>query len=187
MPAHLQPTVLVAYATKYGATAEIAQRIGQQLRACVQSVAVLPIADIHDLNPYDAVVLGSAVYIGQWRKEAAQFLTTQEALLAQRRVWLFSSGPTGLGDPVELMKGWRFPASLQPVADRLQPRNIAFFHGKLDSQQLTMIDRLMVKGVGAPMGDYRDWKAIDAWAASIASELLSSPPGEFGDLDLFRS
>jgi menaquinone-dependent protoporphyrinogen oxidase len=181
MPHQTQPAVLVAYATKYGATAEIAERIGQQLRASIQSVAVLPVSEIHDPNSYHAVVLGSAVYIGQWRKEAARFLTVHERRFAQCPVWLFSSGPTGTGDPVDLMKGWRFPAALQPVADRIQPREIAFFHGKLDLDGLTMIDRLMVKGIGAPMGDYRDWIAIDAWAATIASELLISPPGEFGD------
>jgi menaquinone-dependent protoporphyrinogen oxidase len=176
MPAQPQPAVLVAYATKYGATAEIAERIGQRLLASIQSVAVRPVSGIHDLNPYDAVVLGSAVYIGQWRKEAARFLTAHESFLAQCPVWLFSSGPTGAGDPVDLMKGWRFPASLQPVADRIHPREIAFFHGKLDLDGLTIIDRLMVKGIGAPMGDYRDWIAIDAWAATIASALTASIP-----------
>jgi menaquinone-dependent protoporphyrinogen oxidase len=171
MPASPQPSILVAHATKYGATAEIAERIGQKLRARLPSVSVLPVSGILDVSLYQAVILGSAVYIGQWRKEAARFLTTNESALAQRPLWLFSSGPTGTGDPVDLMKGWRFPPSLQAVADRIQPRDIAFFHGKLDSRQLTTIDRWMVKSIGAPIGDYRDWTTIDAWTDSIASAL----------------
>jgi menaquinone-dependent protoporphyrinogen oxidase len=97
--------VLVAYATKYGATAEIAEKIGQVLRQASLHADVRPVDRVKDLAPYHAVVLGSAVYTGQWRKEAAKFLQTHETMLAQRQVWLFSSGPTGKGDPVELLKG----------------------------------------------------------------------------------
>ena len=66
--------VLVAYATKYGATTEIAEKIGQVLRQAGLSADVLPVDRVGDLSTYRAVVLGSAVYIGQWRKEAVRFL-----------------------------------------------------------------------------------------------------------------
>jgi menaquinone-dependent protoporphyrinogen oxidase len=102
--------VLVACATKYGATAEIAERIGAVLRQAGLPAEVLPVGRVGDLSAYKAVVLGSAVYIGQWRKEAVKFLKANEAVLAEKAVWLFSSGPTGEGDPVELAQGWRFPA-----------------------------------------------------------------------------
>ena len=65
--------------------------------------------DVRDLSEYDAVVLGSAVYIGGWRKEAVKFLKDNEGALAERTVWVFSSGPAGEGDPVDLLDGWRFP------------------------------------------------------------------------------
>ena len=97
--------VLVAYATKYGATAEIAEKIGQALRGAGLSADVLPADRVSDLTPYQAVVLGSAVYIGQWRKEAVKFLKANETVLAEKPVWLFSSGPSGEGDPVELGQG----------------------------------------------------------------------------------
>ncbi len=127
--------VLVAYATKYGATAEIAERIGQTLRTSGIEVDVAPADQAGDPAGYSAVVLGSAVYAGSWRKEAAAYLEANEAALAGRPTWLFSSGPTGEGDAVELMKGWRFPEALQPIADRIQPRDIAFFHGEIDTQE----------------------------------------------------
>jgi len=97
------------------------------------------------------------VYAGQWRQEAATFLEASEKTLAERPVWLFSSGPTGEGDPVELMKGFRFPEALQPIADHIRPRDIAFFHGALDMKELSLPERLIVKGIKAPLGDFRDW------------------------------
>jgi menaquinone-dependent protoporphyrinogen oxidase len=72
----MESQVLVAYATKHGATAEIAERIGQVLREADLQADVLPAERVSDLTPYRAVVLGSAVYAGQWREEAATLLET---------------------------------------------------------------------------------------------------------------
>jgi menaquinone-dependent protoporphyrinogen oxidase len=163
--------VLVAYATKYGATAEIADKIGQVLSQAGLQAEVLAVDRVGDPSSYGAVVLGSAVYIGQWRKEAAKFLETQEQALAERPVWLFSSGPTGEGDPVELTEGWRFPGKLQPIADRIGPRDVALFHGASDASKLNFIEKRMLKMVKAPVGDFRDWEAIAAWAGAIAEAL----------------
>lgn len=166
--------VLVAYATKYGATAEIAEKIGEVLRQAGLPADVLPADRVGDLSAYKAVVLGSAVYIGQWRKEAAKFLKTNETALAEKPIWLFSSGPTGEGDPVELVQGWRFPGKLQSIADRIGPREITIFHGAVDANKLNFIEKWMLKNVGAPAGDYRDWEAITSWATAIA-EALQEP------------
>jgi menaquinone-dependent protoporphyrinogen oxidase len=163
--------VLVAYATKYGATKEIAEKIGQVLGQAGLDTDVLSVDDVRDLTPYTAVVLGSAVYIGKWRKNAVKFLEANEDMLAERMVWLFSSGPTDEGDPVELLKGWRFPEAQQPIADRIRPRDIAVFHGALDIEKLNFLERWMIKNVKAPVGDFRDWETITAWAAAIAGAL----------------
>lgn len=160
--------ILVAYATKYGSTAEIAEAIGETLTEAGHMVDVLPVERVHDLGPYSAVVLGSAVYAGNWRKEAVTFLEQHEGALAIRPTWLFSSGPTGEGDPVELMNGWHFPEALLPLVNRMEPRDIVFFHGKIDTDKLNLGERLLVKAIGAQVGDYRDWDAIAAWASEIA-------------------
>ena len=86
--------VLVTYAAKYGATAEIADKIGQVLSQAGLRTDVLPADRVSDLHSYKAVVLGSAVYIGRWRKQAARFLKANEKVLAEQLLWLFSSGPT---------------------------------------------------------------------------------------------
>ncbi len=164
--------VLVAYGSKHGATRGIAERIGEVLRAAGLQADVMPADRAIDLSPYRAIVLGSGVYAGSWVKEAAALLQAKEAELAQRPVWLFSDGPTGEGDPVELMKGWRFPQALQPVADRIKPRDIAFFHGMIDLQTMSLPEKLIVKALKAPVGDYRNWDAITAWAEGIAAELM---------------
>ena len=163
--------VLVAYATKWGATEEIAQRIGEVLGEGGLDIDVLPAGRVGALTPYDAVVLGSSVTIGRWRKEAARLLKDNQETLSGMDVWLFSSGPTGEGDPVELGGGWRFPRALQPIADAIGPRDTALFHGALHLEDLNLIERWMIKNVKAPLGDFRDWDAIDQWARGIAKEL----------------
>lgn len=159
--------ILVAYASKHGATAEIAEKVGQILRDANLITDVRPVSTIDDLSIYSAVVIGSAVYMGQWRKEAARFLKHFADDLAKLPIWVFSTGPTNEGDPVELLEGWTFPKNLQPTLDSIRPRDIKVFHGVLDADQLSFSERLIIKGVKAPMGDFRDWDMINAWALDI--------------------
>lgn len=72
---------------------------------------------------------------------------------------------------MELMSGWRFPEAQQPIADRIQPRDITFFHGKLDVEKLKLPEKLIVRGLKPPPGDFRDWQAITVWAQTIAETL----------------
>ena len=163
--------ILVTYASQYGATREIAEKIGQGLRQAGLSADVLPVNSVRDLTPYVAVILGSAVYVGKWQKEAERFLQANAAALATRPVWLFSSGPTGEGDPVALLDGWRLPAALQPVADRIRPRDVAVFHGCINPDKVNFIERTAVKALKKPFGDFRDWGAIAAWTNTITGAL----------------
>ena len=165
--------VLVAYGSKYGSTAEIADAIGQVLREAGFDADVRSAETVQDLASYQAVVLGSGVYAGMWRKEAAEFLEAHQAELAERPVWLFSSGPSGKGDPVELLDGWRFPDAQKPIADRISPRDMAVFHGNIDRDKLNLAEKLIVKAVKGEFGDFRDWEAIRTWASGVASTLSS--------------
>jgi menaquinone-dependent protoporphyrinogen oxidase len=165
--------VLVAYGTKYGATAEIAEKIGEVLRGAGLEADVVVASRAGDAHQYSAVVLGSGVYIGSWRKDATAFLKANESRLRGMPVWLFSSGPTGEGDPVALLKGWRFPQGLQPIADNIKPRDIAVFGGVLDAKKLNPIEKFMLKQMKAAMGDFRDWDAITAWAGGIGEALAA--------------
>lgn len=164
--------VLVTYASKYGATKEIAEKIGEVLRQSGLQADVIPVGSIRDLNSYRTVILGSAVYVGKWQKQAVAFLQTNEKMLADRPVWLFSSGPTGVGEALELVEGLRLPAELQPVADRIHPRDVTVFHGYINPDKINFIEKWAIKRlVKKPFGDFRDWDAIASWATSIADSL----------------
>ena len=113
----MSKAVLVAYASKHGATAEMAAAIGDALRRAGLTVEVMPMEDAPPPWGFAAVVLGSAVYAGSWRKEAESYLEHNADALAQRPVWLFSSGPTGEGDAAELapMAAKQWTAQFNPV------------------------------------------------------------------------
>lgn len=164
--------VLIAFASKYGSTAEIAERIGKVLREAGLHADVLPTNRVKKSNDYQAIVLGSAVYIGMWRREASAFLKSNEMDLAQKPVWLFSSGPADEGDLEVVLDGWKFPSGLQPVADRIKPRDIAIFRGAVDLSKLNGLEKWMLNKVQAVDGDFRDWENIVAWAKGIADEIL---------------
>jgi len=167
----METKILVAFASKYGATEEIAEVIGGVLREAGLVTEVVPVDQVGDLSQYKAVILGSAVYVGKWRKEAVKFLKDNEQLLSDRPVWLFSSGPSGEGDAVDLLDGWTFPTALQSSIEIISPREIKVFHGSVNPEQLNFIEKSMIKTVKAPVGDFRDWDNIRSWAASIADVL----------------
>lgn len=169
----LDKPVLVTYATKHGATVDIAVAIAAELRAAGLTVELMPVADVKALQSYGAVVFGSAVYAGQWRKEAVAFIDEYFTDLAMLPVWIFSSGPTGEGEPTELLKGWHLPEAQAALLERIEPEEIVVFHGKIDRERLNLAERLMIRAVGAPAGDFRDWDAIRGWAAGIAQALLA--------------
>lgn len=172
----METKVLVAYATQYGATKEIAEKIGEGLHQAGLAVDVLPVDKVQNLASYQAVVLGSGIYAGQWNKTAAAFLRSNEKILAGRPLWLFTSGPTGEGDPVQLMK-CRLPASIEPIADRIQARDKAVFHGYINPDKLNSFMKWFLKNIiKAPFGDFRDWDAIAAWTKTVSSALKEAEP-----------
>lgn len=162
--------ILVAYASKRGSTAEIAQKIGDALRQKGLRADVLDAGTVNDLTPYNKVILGSSVYIGLWHKSAVRFLKKSTGALAKLPVWLFICGPTGPGDPVDLIKGWFYPKSLGPVIEAINPRGITCFGGKLAFKTLNPFEKWIISKVKAPEGDFRDWQAVASLADTICKE-----------------
>ncbi len=167
----METRVLVAYASKYGATTGIAEKIGETLRQSGLQVDISPVKGVRDLSLYNAFVVGSAAYMFRWRADAVSFLKKKQNLLAEKPTWLFYSGPLGKGDPLQLVKGKRFPKSLKPVIDRIKPRDIAVFHGSINMKKLNFFERYFFKKNPDMQGDFRDWNAIIAWANSISNAL----------------
>ena len=169
--------LLVTYASKYGSTAEIADVISDELHKRRYEVDVKSVDDVDSLGGYDAFVIGSAVYAGGWMKSAARFLRSNQDLLAGHPVWLFSSGPTGQGDPNEIMDGWTFPEDLKAVLEKIHPKDVILFHGKIDPDRLSATERMIIKSVKATVGDYRDWLVVRGWARRIDLDLKAVPGG----------
>ena len=161
-------TVLVTAASEHGATREIAARIGYELTEQGLEVELKNPEDVHDLSQYDAYVVGSAIYLGQWLKPATNFVETHAGELAQQPTWLFSSGPI-VGDPPE--PDPHDAAKGDALAETVHAREHKLFAGKLDKSKLNWCEKIAVRAAHASEGDYRDWQAIDEWAAAIAREL----------------
>lgn len=158
--------ILVAAASKHGATAEIADRIGDVLQARDLDVTVAEPDDAAITEDYDAVVLGSAVYTGHWLAAASDLAHEIAARRPRPVVWLFSSGP--VGDPPLPDEE---PVDVAEIADALSPREHRIFAGKLDKSRLGFGERAIMVAVRAPEGDFRNWGDITAWAEGIADEL----------------
>ena|SRR5471030_771905 len=159
--------VLVAVASKHGATREIAESLGRALAERGVNVEVRALDEVVDLSGYDAVVLGSAVYMGRWLEPARAFVDAHADELAGRPTWLFISGP--IGYPPKPYPGKA--VELDALLDKVRPREHKLFAGKVDTSKLSFPERTAMRAVRARAGDDRDWEAIEAWAASIATAL----------------
>ena len=155
--------VLVTAATKYGATGEIAQAIGEVFTERGWDAVVVPPEQVQVVDSFDAVVLGSAVYAGHWLKPARELVDRSRDALAARPVWLFSSGP--IGDPP---KPEEDPVDVAEILEATKARGHQVFAGKLVKKQLNFPDRAIAAALRVPEGDFRDWDQIRAWAADVA-------------------
>jgi menaquinone-dependent protoporphyrinogen oxidase len=188
---------LVVHASRHGGSAGIAERIGEVLREAGIEAVVGRAADLPDPRAFDACVVGAGVYMGSWVDDGITYLERYAPVLATKPVWIFSSGPlpgstkepkTPITDPVELALGpAEGPGSggrrkLEAAAAQVHPRGHEVFTGAFDPKDppRTLPERVirmlpMSKGI-LPVGDFRDWPAIEAWARTIAAELLGPVP-----------
>jgi menaquinone-dependent protoporphyrinogen oxidase len=157
--------VLVAVASKYGSTREVAQAIADELQGANLEVGLREPGEVTSLDGCDAVVLGSAIYIGRWLESAWELAQDQAAGLASRPTWLFSSGPIG-GKPLPEQA-----VDVSAIVEGTRTREHRLFGGKLDRQRLSFVERALTLALRAPEGDFRDWNEIRAWARQIAASL----------------
>lgn len=164
------PRVLVAYASRHAATAEIAAAIAAELEAAGCSAVLAEVRAIQDLDGFDGVVVGSALYLGRWDEAALALVRRERERLAAMPTWLFSSGPVGVG-----------PATARP--ERLpQPDVVAALAAEIGAHATTFGGRVDPTEGGFEMeimasagltGDWRDFARIRSWARGIAGDLLA--------------
>ncbi|WP_164737229.1 flavodoxin domain-containing protein [Georgenia sp. SYP-B2076] len=167
--------VLVAYASRHGSTAEIAEAVGAVLRTSGRDVDVLPVADVIDLRAYDAVILGSAIYHGQWMAEGRSFLRRMERQRPGGPTWLFSTGPTGehphdgaVAAALSAPEAARVPGDLAALAQRAGVRGYVMFAGKVGEEATGFLERWKTRG------DWRDFDRVTAWAVAIDAQLRAA-------------
>ncbi|MGH2633664.1 MAG: flavodoxin domain-containing protein [Tepidiformaceae bacterium] len=158
--------VLVAFASRHGATTGIATAIAETMRGDGLEVDLLPVEQVADVSGYDGVVLGSAVYLGHWLTPARMFVVREAVELRQRPVWLFSSGP--VGDPLQPVD---FAVDVADSLRLTRARGHQLFAGQLDRAHLAIVERVLASALRVREGDFRDWSQVRAWATGIADEL----------------
>lgn len=166
----MPPRILVTYASRFGATAGVAEAIGQTLADGGAEVDVRPMQEVTDLTPYGAVVAGSAIRGGKWLPEAMQFMQTHQAALANKPFAAFLVCITLAMPNQSYHQG--VAAWLAPVRALVRPVSEGLFAGALDfSGRRFSFDTLFMRLAAAigifPRGDHRNWEAIRAWAASL--------------------
>jgi menaquinone-dependent protoporphyrinogen oxidase len=166
--------ILVAVASKHGATYGIARAIAEELEARGLRADAVPLAEVEVLEHYDAVILGSAVYLGKWMSEATKFAEKHAEALRGKPVWLFSSGPTDGRDDLAMT-----PSFVERMNQLTGAREHRLFAGMVDTQSLGLLEKLAVRAAKSPRGDFRPWDEIRAWAHSIAAALKAEKPSVF--------
>ena len=164
--------ILIAYASRTGTTAGVADAIGKTLADLGEEVDVLRIQDVADLSPYRAVVAGSSIQDGKWLPEAMEFIKNNHSSLSQKPFAAFLVCMT-----LAMPKGAEYRTTvatwLYPVREILKPVSEGLFAGVLDIKEITSLTerikfRLSVMIGVWKEGDHRDWNAISEWAKSLA-------------------
>ncbi|MFE3755849.1 flavodoxin domain-containing protein [Nocardia tengchongensis] len=166
--------ILVAYASRYGATREIAEFLATKLRESGFEVDCSAMRDLRTIDDYRGVVLGAPFYYGRWPRPARRFLNRFGPALAQRDVAVFATGRVEPNLPESEVR-----PQLDALLDRygwLRPFASALFGGRWDPAALRGLDRWMRKLPGSPLHvlpatDLRDWDEIGAWATHVAAAL----------------
>jgi menaquinone-dependent protoporphyrinogen oxidase len=169
--------ILVTYASRTGSTVGVAEAIGRTLAASGAQVDVLPMHEVKDLAPYQAVVAGSAIQNKQWLPEAMQFVRDHRAELSRKPFAAFLVCMT-----LAMRNGESYrpfvAEFLDPVRALVNPISTGLFAGMLNISQIpSWSDRVkfrMSVMFGAwKEGDHRDWNAVQAWATDLKANLIN--------------
>jgi menaquinone-dependent protoporphyrinogen oxidase len=161
--------ILVAYATRKGSTAEIAQAIGRELISLGYTVDVSEMKSITSLKGYHAVVIGAPVYTGKVTVDVMAFVATNKDELFRLPVAGFVTGIAPVFPKTGDVKGFtdQFISALFPV----NPVAVTMFSGTLDTGKMNFVERSLTSLMKVPTGDFRDWDAIGGWARSLPEKL----------------
>ena len=157
--------VLVAYASKMGSNAEVAEAIVEVLTDAGIEAEAVPVRLAKDIESYDAIIIGSALYAAHWRRDAHRFVARRKEVLRTKALWLWSSGPL---DRALASKDLPAAANVVEIMGDVPFRAHRTFGGKLDPNAPGVDEQILRTH---QQGDFRDWARIRAYAAEIAEAL----------------
>jgi menaquinone-dependent protoporphyrinogen oxidase len=161
--------ILVAYASRKGSTAGIAQAIGKELTLEGYTVDVSEMKSVTSLAGYNAVVLGAPVYTGKVTGDVAAFVSTNKDELSRVPVAGFVTGIAPVFPKTGDVKG--FTDQLVTALSPVRPVAVTMFAGTLDAGKMNLVERSLTMLMKVPTGDFRDWDAIAAWAKTLAGKM----------------
>lgn len=164
--------LLVCYATRYGSTGEIAMVIGEELNAAGHRADTIRISDMPDPGPYDAVIIGSPLYMGKWLAEAREFVSQYRNVLVSKPVAVFTVGYSFKNLTSEHLR--RGEEALEAVKLYIEPVASEFFAGSINPDIMRSADREITKLGGVNPGDYRNLDDVKRWAKNLPALLMPS-------------
>ncbi len=161
--------ILVAYASRKGSTAGIAQAICKELTIEGYTVDVSEMKSVTSIAGYNAVVIGAPVYTGKVTGDVAAFVSTNKDELSRVPVAGFVTGIAPVYPKTGDVKG--FTDQLVTALSPVRPVAVTMFAGTLDAGKMNLVERSLTTLMKVPTGDFRDWDAIAAWAKTLAGKM----------------
>ncbi|MDJ0640409.1 MAG: flavodoxin domain-containing protein [Paracoccaceae bacterium] len=163
---------LVAYDSRLGSTAEVAEFIGGALSEGGASVDINTVSEVTALEVYDRVVIGGAIRYDRWLPEAVAFVRKNRQILLDTQVAFFFTCLTlAKPSPETERKAEAYAAKIRQIAPDLRPTSVGRFAGVLEFARTPWPARLLLRALsvttGVAEGDYRDWQAIRDWAMKL--------------------
>ncbi|KQC03294.1 MAG: hypothetical protein APR53_01355 [Methanoculleus sp. SDB] len=165
--------VLIAYASRYGSTREIAEAIAEVLQEQGIESDLKSVMEIKNITGYDGIVIGSPIYMGKWLVEAVDFVKLFQEALRKMPVAIFAVG-FSMREPTEDNRQ-KALAAIHAIRPYVHPLDVGIFAGKMVFEELSEADRQIISLSGASeSADFRDWDEIAAWAGELKAIL--EPP-----------
>ena len=184
--------LLIAFASQYGSTGEVAEAIGDVVCQQGCAVDVKWVRDVEQVDTYDAVIVGSAIQYDKWMPEAVDFVRTNQKALSRVQVaYFFTCLTLAKKNPKTEQQALVYADRLRAISSQVVPVSVQGFAGVVDFSKMSFLSRMMLKAIttvnGVREGDYRDWDAIRAWAHSVyfklSNEASIHPPIELSMAD----
>lgn len=171
---NMEKRILIVYTSKYGSTGGVADAIGKELCSNNGTADVVLIKNANNISSYQGVIIGGPIYMGKWMPEAIDFIQENEDTLRKIPVAYFLVGMTLARHPEKRPEMLSYMDPILKAAPRVKPVGIGTFAGAMDYNNLSWLNKKILKSKGSPEGDFRDWNAIRSWARSIRGTLSNS-------------